>query len=112
MQKRKREIVVVMNYKVKLSLIVRDVDKTCFCAGAKELSLPFVPFVGLRLHEDMQVYTLATVGWADNEQCFYCSVEMSEELLSDGDLIDMDFIIETAKNSGWVGFNKIHRAEV
>ncbi|USV57481.1 hypothetical protein [Aeromonas encheleia] len=106
------ESTVAMNYKVKLSLTVRNLDNTCFCSGSKELNLPFAPFAGLRLHEEMQVYTLAAIGWADHEQCFYASVEMSEEQLSDGDLIDMDFIVETAKGSGWVGFNKIFKAQV
>ncbi|MOA28703.1 hypothetical protein D3C78_1496650 [compost metagenome] len=112
MELRHKESAVAMNYKVKLSLIVRDVDKTCFCSGSKELNLPFAPFSGLRLHEEMQVYTLAAVGWADHEQCFYGSIEISEELLPDGDLIDMDFLVETAKSTGWVGFNKIHKAQV
>ena len=98
-----------MEYKVKFSLIIWNEKRTIFTGGAKELLLPFAPFVGLRLQEGIQNYPIASVSWSHDEQCFYCRIEVHEEEMDDGYDLDMKFLIETAKECGWVGFEQNHQ---
>ena len=96
-----------MEYQSILQLTILSEDGKQCVTGHREITLPFPPYVGLEMVEqwDFQ-FTLKSVIWSIDEQRFYCYIEEQE-----GDVLDtfinMEFLINTAKSGGFVGFEKI-----
>lgn len=94
-----------MDYKAHITLTIWSLDGSKAVTGYKELTLPFVPFVGLRLMERHgPSQPIVSVAWSDNDQMFFCHVEDRE--VETGDLynLDLKFLVETAKRNGWSEF--------
>jgi len=98
-----------MEYKVHFSLAIRSLDGTKAAFGAKKLLLPFVPFVGLRLQEKLGASEpVSSITWSDEKQEFHCHIDVYEVEMNDGYDLDLDFLIENAKDNGWEGISKVH----
>jgi len=105
-----------MEYRVNLNLLFYNDDRSCHLRAEKEITLPFVPYVGLCIEEKGIEHPMCIqkVIWPIDKKCFYCRVEEEIEYIFefDDDIDDLKKIFNTlcyAKKNGWVGFDKIYR---
>jgi len=105
-----------MEYKVILRLMIYNEDRSNHLSAYKEITLPFVPYVGLWLDQDNKEMSskITYVRWVIDEECFYCFLEDECEYEFDiktdiEELIDDLDILRDAKKYGWEGFDKIYR---
>ena len=102
-----------MEYRVNLILQIYNFNRSNHLSAYKEVTLPFVPYVGLFIQEKgLYPLTFKEVTWLSEENCFNCIVEEEVQydfgLKDDLDkLIDTLDILRSAKNNGWDGFDKI-----
>ena len=95
-----------MEYKVKLTLNIFSEDRHECVSGSREISLPFPPYEGLEITEEWShTFTIKSVTWSIDEQCFHCYVEDQEDL--DDAWINIEFLVDEARKFGWVGFDKV-----
>ena len=105
-----------MEYRVNLNLLFYNDDRSCHLRAEKEITLPFVPYVGLSFEEKgiECPMCIQTVIWSIDKKYFYCRVEEEAENIFefDDDIDNLREIFNTlrdAKKNGWVGFDKIYR---
>jgi len=102
-----------MEYRVNLILQIYNIDRSNHLSAHKEVTLPFVPYVGLYIQEKgLHPLTFKEVTWLSEENWFICIVEEEGHynfgLKDDLDeLIDTLDILRNAKKNGWDGFDKI-----
>ncbi len=98
-----------MEYSVRFSLTIRSLDGSKAAFFGKRLTLPFVPFIGLRLAEGEGVTEpVVSVVWSAVDQEFHCHIDSSEVEMDDGYDLDMTFLIDRAKANGWEGAGRIY----
>lgn len=93
-----------MEYEVHFSLTIRSLDSTKAVFFGKKLNLPFVPFIGLRLSEKLgSSEPVSAITWSHEQQEFHCHIDSQEVEMDDGYDLDLEFLIEQAKDNGWEG---------
>jgi hypothetical protein len=98
-----------MEYKVHFSLTIHSVDGSKAVFFGKEMLLPFVPFLGLQLREELgPSEPVKSVTWSPLDQKFFCHIDSYEVEVSDGYNVDLAFLIIQAKANGWQGDGRIH----
>ncbi len=103
-----------MEYRVILKYLFYNNDRSCHLSAKKEITLPFVPYIGLSIEEgDMYPIYFKSVNWLIDENCFYCNVEEDgeNEFEIDDDIEELKEIFDTlrdAEKNGWIGFDKIY----
>jgi len=98
-----------MEYKVHFSLTIWSLERDKRVFGSKELSLPFVPFIGLRLQESYGAsQPVVSISWNDDKKTFHCHIEDQGTEMDDGYDLNLDFLVKTAKKNGWSGFNETY----
>lgn len=98
-----------MEYSVRFSLTIHSLDGSKAASFGKRLTLPFVPFIGLRLAESEGVTEpVVSVVWSAVDQEFRCHIDSSEVEMDDGYDLDMTFLIDQAKANGWEGAGRIY----
>ena len=98
-----------MEYRVRFSLTIHSLDGSKAAFFGKRLTLPFVPFIGLRLAESEGITEpVVSVVWSASDQEFRCHIDSSEVEMADGYDLDMTFLIDQAKANGWEGAGRIH----
>lgn len=100
-----------MEYKVHFSLTIWSLERDRQVFGSKELSLPFVPFIGLRLEESYgSSPPVLSISWNDDKKYFHCFIEDQETEVEYeyGYDVNLEFLVEKAKEDGWSGFNKTY----
>lgn len=100
-----------MEYVVNFKLAIYNSDKTRACFGHKTMTLPFPPFIGLRLQEKMSNDPITDVSWSNEHQEFTCHIKRYEEIMDDGSMLDMEFLVDLAKQDGWLGLNRTYDIE-
>lgn len=97
-----------MQYKVYINLTIRTLDGLKSSTGYKEITLPFVPFIGLQLSDRLgPSQPIASVTWSEKEQMFFCHIEDGESKDTYPE-IDFDFLVKNAKRSNWLGFDLVN----
>jgi hypothetical protein len=98
-----------MEYSVRFSLTIHNHDGSKAAFFGKRLTLPFVPFIGLRLAESEGVTeAVESVVWSAIDQEFRCHINSSEVEMADGYDLDMAFLIDQAKANGWEGTGRVY----
>jgi hypothetical protein len=99
-----------MSYSVQFTLAIRSFDQKRAAFLSKKLSLPFVPFVGLRLVEPSgNSEPVVSVAWSDESQSFHCHIDAIQAQMPSGCELDLDYMIESARDNGWEGAAKIYQ---
>ncbi|WP_180138938.1 hypothetical protein [Desulfoluna butyratoxydans] len=101
-----------MEYKVRIVLTIMSLDKKRWAGGYIDTTLPFVPFIGLSLWGEVgarwQTKPIESISYNIEDQRFHCSTQEHEFESDDGDFVDIDFLIRSAKKHGWKGFEEIY----
>jgi hypothetical protein len=103
-----------MEYRINLSLIVFNAERTAHLRGGSEIILPFVPVVGMHIKiGNMNPVLIKRVVWLSDEKCFHCDLEDGQYKFKFGDdvmeLTEMLDILREAKKDGWKGLDRIYR---
>lgn len=98
-----------MEYKTHITLTIRSSDNTKAVYFWKKLTLPFVPFIGLRINEKLTGSSepVSSITWSQESQEFYCHIDSREVEMDDGYNLDLEFLIEQAKDNDWEGSGDI-----
>jgi len=98
-----------MEYRVHFSLTIHSFDGTKAAFFGKEMLLPFVPSLGLRLQGALSASEpVNSVTWSQSDQRFSCHIDSYEIDMNDGYDLDLAFLIEQAKADDWEGGSRIY----
>lgn len=93
-----------MEYRAHLSHTILSESGARFASGRREIVLPFAPYPGLSIgFEPGWSHEVLYVEWDIERQVFVCSSEEKERLALDT-FLDMEFLIDIAKECGFKGF--------
>ncbi|QYJ75024.1 hypothetical protein [Shewanella sp. FJAT-52076] len=98
-----------MRFQVQFTLAIRSFDRKRAAFLSKKLTLPFVPFVGLQLVEPSgNSEPVISVAWSDETRTFHCHIDAIQAQMPQGCELDLDYLIESARENGWEGAAKIY----
>ncbi|QSX36949.1 hypothetical protein [Shewanella sedimentimangrovi] len=98
-----------MDYQVHFSLTIRSFDGKTAAFLSKQMSLPFVPFIGLRLAQaNGASEPVVSVAWDEVSQSFQCHIDAHEAEMPAACRLGLDYLVQAAKDNGWQGAGKIY----
>ncbi|GIU42300.1 hypothetical protein TUM4438_08540 [Shewanella sairae] len=98
-----------MKYKVHFTLTIHSLNDEKAVFFHKKLELPFVPFIGLRLSENLgSSEPVSSIAWCQESSEFNCHIDSREVEMDDGFDLDLEYLIEEALDNGWIGKSKIY----